>query len=517
MNSRVLTSSLIGIAALASAAIFVAACTDNSAGIDSGHLMQFEVKQTGDWVSPQSAKSRAESHKESVYILYIDDSTDTLSLHTSIGEDFFHSSPSNSRAQQITSSSIENFQVMAYMKNAAATSEAELYMSDIISKSGANWLGTENYFWPGNNFSLKFYAYAPADIVGITPPECPQTTFSYTVPTNFAEQDDLMISTYPSDGYISGNQTDPIDLSFDHVLTAVKFVFAADSDEGTISAIRIKNVYTQADYSFDENKWGNWSNTSPVFELQLTDQNITTGSVEASTDGNFFMMLPQTLPEDAIIEIDYQPIKASQPKTLKAPIGGLTWTKGETTSYVITILPTYEYVDLGLSTVYWAKTNIGANSPGEFGNLYYWGATKPYNSGEEGSSTASIKESYSPESGYDAARVNWRGKWRVPTEQDFKDLLDTENFEWEEFSKDASEYGVSGWKVTSKKNGNHIFLPAAGCGYQAGILIYWTSTYNSGYTFMGDHNIMDTEGLGTYSNPYISSQYVPIRPVLPKN
>ncbi|MBR3846448.1 MAG: DUF1566 domain-containing protein [Alistipes sp.] len=56
---------------------------------------------------------------------------------------------------------------------------------------------------------------------------------------------------------------------------------------------------------------------------------------------------------------------------------------------------------------------------------------------------------------YDAARANWGGSWRLPTKAEFQELIDKCTWTW------TSQGGHNGYKVTGK-NGNSIFLPAAG-------------------------------------------------------
>jgi hypothetical protein len=56
----------------------------------------------------------------------------------------------------------------------------------------------------------------------------------------------------------------------------------------------------------------------------------------------------------------------------------------------------------------------------------------------------------------DAAYVNWGTSWRMPTKAELRELEN--NCTWTE----TTQNGVKGYKVTSKTNGNSIFLPAAG-------------------------------------------------------
>ncbi|MBR5323957.1 MAG: hypothetical protein IKV14_03955 [Muribaculaceae bacterium] len=157
----------------------------------------------------------------------------------------------------------------------------------------------------------------------------------------------------------------------------------------------------------------------------------------------------------------------------------------------------HEYVDLGLpSGIKWATCNVGADTPEEYGDYFAWGETEPrtfYNWSTykycNGSNTTMTK--YCTSSSYgtvdnkkvleledDAARVNWGGKWRMPTKAEQDELRNTSNCTWEW----TTQNGVNGYKVTSVVNGNSIFLPAAGYRndgsiYSAGSLgYYWSSS-----------------------------------------
>ncbi|MBR2369189.1 MAG: InlB B-repeat-containing protein [Paludibacteraceae bacterium] len=56
----------------------------------------------------------------------------------------------------------------------------------------------------------------------------------------------------------------------------------------------------------------------------------------------------------------------------------------------------------------------------------------------------------------DAANANWGGDWHIPSKEEMEELID--NCTW----TSTTQNGVKGYKVTSKTNGNSIFLPAAG-------------------------------------------------------
>ena len=160
----------------------------------------------------------------------------------------------------------------------------------------------------------------------------------------------------------------------------------------------------------------------------------------------------------------------------------------------------HEYVDLGLpSGIKWATCNVGATTPEGYGDYFAWGETSPKSSYDSRNSVTFGKSmgDISGKAQYDAARANWGGDWRLPTEAEFEELQNSSNCTWTR----TTQNGVNGCKVTSVRNGNSIFLPAAG--YRVGTSLsnegsggyYWSSTplesddYDSYYLdFYGGHH-----------------------------
>ena len=170
----------------------------------------------------------------------------------------------------------------------------------------------------------------------------------------------------------------------------------------------------------------------------------------------------------------------------------------------ITINQDCKPVDLGLS-VKWAACNVGASKPTEYGGYYQWAGTTdvsdtgidlywdncPYHTGSNSSSgwtKYNTKSSYGTvdnktvlESMDDAASVALGGKWRMPTDAEWDELMNTDNCSWTW----TAINGVYGYKVQSKKAGytdNWIFLPAAGyrtfnkLSYVGTYGYYWSSS-----------------------------------------
>ncbi len=136
----------------------------------------------------------------------------------------------------------------------------------------------------------------------------------------------------------------------------------------------------------------------------------------------------------------------------------------------------HEWVDLGLS-VKWATCNVGASKPEDYGDYFAWAetSTKSYYSissykyckGDYGTFTKYCTDSEDGtvdnktilESEDDVACVRWGGSWRMPTDEELRELVNNCTWTWTNLN------GTNGYIVTGKKTGyteNSIFLPAAG-------------------------------------------------------
>ena len=142
----------------------------------------------------------------------------------------------------------------------------------------------------------------------------------------------------------------------------------------------------------------------------------------------------------------------------------------------------HEYVDLGLpSGTLWATCNIGANSPEEYGDYLAWGETttkSDYNwSTYFDTDNGSSFKKYNSNGGLtelqptdDAATANWGSDWQMPSLAQIQELCSSNTTtEWTQVN------GVNGRKITSKSNGNSIFLPVAG--YRYGTSLYSAGSY----------------------------------------
>lgn len=148
-----------------------------------------------------------------------------------------------------------------------------------------------------------------------------------------------------------------------------------------------------------------------------------------------------------------------------------------------------EPIDMGLpSGTKWAAYNVGATKPEEFGGFYAWGEIiengkydwDTYLYGEEDSDIYGDLGKDISGTEYDVAHVRWGGEWRMPTHEQFKELIDKCSPKW------IKRGEVQGMEFTGL-NGAVLFLPAAGY-FVDNVLYhqnasggYWSSTLWEGY------------------------------------
>lgn len=189
----------------------------------------------------------------------------------------------------------------------------------------------------------------------------------------------------------------------------------------------------------------------------------------------------------------------------------------------------HEYVDLGLS-VKWATCNIAADSMWYGGAHFEWGEVEPRQRGDSKEnkycaySSDITKYCTIAKYGYnglvddkiildaedDAATINWGGRWRMPTKEEFEELCDNCTFELQTLN------GKIGYKVISK-NGNFIFLPMPDIEEGEAMWVrvgrYWSSSLYISLPFQAYQMVLEKYSVDVYDWSRSSSAF--IRPVCP--
>ena len=192
----------------------------------------------------------------------------------------------------------------------------------------------------------------------------------------------------------------------------------------------------------------------------------------------------------------------------------------------------HEYVDLGLS-VMWATCNVGADNPYEYGDYFAWGEITSKNDSywhnykfSKGKTDRITKYCTKNRWGNkdnctrlylsdDAANSIWGSSWRMPSQKECRELIDNCIC-----SERISVNGYYYFKLTSKKNGAFIIIPAGGQMYKSCAIgrnaLYWSSELDIEDSREAYHLIIDytLERVGAHIMPlYPRYALFLIRPV----
>ncbi len=153
---------------------------------------------------------------------------------------------------------------------------------------------------------------------------------------------------------------------------------------------------------------------------------------------------------------------------------------------------TREAVDLALpSGLKWASCNVGADKPEDWGDCFAWGEISTKSEYTESNSMTQKKSIADLQKdgivgndsivsvSYDPAATLWGDGWRMPTRQDYEELIANCKWTWCGMEDDGY-YRVKG------NNGNFIYLPASGAclddnpHFGGNFGQYWTSSADGG-------------------------------------
>ena len=298
--------------------------------------------------------------------------------------------------------------------------------------------------------------------------------------------------------------------SFTHLGTIVKVTVTVNT-EITLKSLTL----TAENQSFTTAGTVDLTAASPSITATETSHSVTLllgededGISVSGTFTAFLLTPPINLVDDAVtLSV------ATDGDIYTFPLTGKNLLAGKAYGYNVNLVK-HEFVDLGLpSGTKWATMNIGASTVEDYGCYFAWGETVGYPQTDlshcfdwahykycEGTSSTLTK--YCKSSTYgtvdtlteleesdDAAYMNWGENWRMPSLENYQELLSSDNTS----SELTTQNGVYGRKLTSKSNGNSIFFPAAG--------------YRSSYTLnsTGEYGYYWTRALGASAST--SSKY----------
>ena len=282
------------------------------------------------------------------FVLRAGDSADTLCVRAIVSDGIdgsaFEGETPVTRGISVTKENFyESFHVLAYWKKGSTLVGEQFYMDADVTDKGSNlWSSANTYYWPGAGHTFLFYAWAPTNATNLSTPSSPtSTTLGYTVPADVTDQQDILVATTAE---IVGNYNSTLPLSFRHICTAVKFTTGSQMQPGTIKSVALKGVLNSGTYDMANDSWALDAATGDFSQsLDKSMSGSETSGSEITTEEGTFMMLPQTLPANAMIEVVFNDGTTGTERTFTASVAGTEWPQGKTVTYRLSISPEYEF------------------------------------------------------------------------------------------------------------------------------------------------------------------------------
>ena len=206
------------------------------------------------------------------------------------------------RATQLTKPTITTFGVSTSIYPAAndfttAACGSYWFNEGIVAETGKS-----NHYWPGDDYKVSFFAYAPYGASGLTvvsENDLGYPRYTYTVPSTITSQSDFItadVLNHSGEGI-----TEPVSLTFSHRCADLRFnVYNQGSTSITVHSLGIYGVkYTGTYCESTLPKWTLSASTNSTsinpFLLTVESAIASEATVDITGTTNHFIMLPQTV------------------------------------------------------------------------------------------------------------------------------------------------------------------------------------------------------------------------------
>ena len=241
-------------------------------------------------------------------------------------------------------------------ENGGALGAPDYMWNEEVTKSGTGWCTSNGYAKPQTDKSIKFLAYYPYTAQSGTPAillsdntTAGPLAITYEVPQDVADQQDVM--TGESAVLSTSDRNDLVQMTLHHRLSAIQFVTGDIGLSGKIKSISLKNIHKKGTYRLGDNAWTLQGGTngvsftvSPDYVVEhITLASDADGRQPVATNENSFLMLPQAIPDDAKMVIEYEATidGTTAVHTLEANLKNSTvpeWQWGKIYTYQISVV-----------------------------------------------------------------------------------------------------------------------------------------------------------------------------------
>ena len=243
------------------------------------------------------------------------------------------------RGAKVTTVGISNMGVSASVYGSSSSYTSAGCGSYFYKESVSSGTPTK-FYWPTADYKISFFGYYPYNNAAFTVQSAASATgaptYSYTVPSAIASQQDIMTGQVVDR---LGGSSSPVNLTLAHRCSAIHFSITNDrSDAITVNSISIEGVKYTGTLSGSTWTLGGGVNSSSTNPFNLiSNSSITAGAtVDITGISNIFMMLPQTLPSGATLKV------VVDDEEFEAELIG-TWVSGSEYTYSLSFIEPWEY------------------------------------------------------------------------------------------------------------------------------------------------------------------------------
>lgn len=197
----------------------------------------------------------------------------------------------NSRATETTNANLTSIKAVAFMGD-------QLFFPAMDFDKGSDGFFTSatEYYWPGDDTPLSFYAYSPANPGGAVTINADEKTMTdFSPAANLADQVDFI--TASATGNKSANETSGVPLTFNHQLSQIEVLAKSDNTVYTfaISGVRIGEPVSEGSFDFTTDAWTNGTDKAIYTDTYDQAKVLTSDAVSVMGEGGNAMLLPQQL------------------------------------------------------------------------------------------------------------------------------------------------------------------------------------------------------------------------------
>ena len=225
-----------------------------------------------------------------------------------------------------------------------------------VVRKGAGWNTAGSYDKPAAGQSILFQAYYPfcpqdgTGLVRLADRSVPgPLALEYEVPSDVSGQLDLM--TGGSEALDTDEELEDVPVTMHHRLAAIQFVTGDIGLAGTVKSISLKNIHGKGSYRHGDAEWTLLDLPDGVSFTVRPDFVVDGVTLAADPDGrkpvadgdNTFLMLPQAIPDEARMVIEYEATVdgVTSVHTLEAKLGSRSvpeWQMGKIYTYQISVV-----------------------------------------------------------------------------------------------------------------------------------------------------------------------------------